>query len=465
MANRKQTKNLATSPKGKYFDLQLKFFTGEIYPLTDIFNDMKIKDLKAVMEFVSGVPSYLQRPSYLDDADLMDDSNVRHHDIVAGGTIYLDVWNTWKVLIKAAAEGNIDQVMKLGVTSEIEFKTPSSIRMNEKAKQVWIAERAFVALCIAAHRGHVSLVQKLIDGGADVHAKTPLGRTALHIAAAQGKNNAVEVLLSNGAKIDSPDNEGKNPLVLAGLWGHKSCERQIFLFQWQQRAALQKSHHSEAGRMAHQMYDSTLQTWMKGDHKKLYMAQILPPGEYSGTALSAPRRERQNSPSKEMATEDNAEDEWDELEWIDEDGIKTNADQRELTFKVPQKGKAGQADGVSGNSSKPAKMAGVRSKKLAASSKSGSFDAWLASKQKKEQQEKERKRRIREAQKEKEEDEYRATVEKEKSYETWLKEQKPVKGRGGRGGLSPDRASPDVHKFDLLKIRKEMGIFKPVKAT
>ena len=125
--------------------------------------------------------------------------------------------------------------------------------------------------------------------GADVHDKTANGRTALHITAAQGKNNAVEVLLNNGATIEDPDNDGKSPLVLAGLWGHKSCERQIFLFQWQQRAAKQKPISDNGQLLAHQMYDSKLKTWLTGQQAQLYYSQILPPGEFSGTGLSAPR--------------------------------------------------------------------------------------------------------------------------------------------------------------------------------
>ena len=44
-------------------------------------------------------------------ADMMDDSDIKHHDIVPGAAIQLEVWYTWKTLIKAAADGEIDQVM------------------------------------------------------------------------------------------------------------------------------------------------------------------------------------------------------------------------------------------------------------------------------------------------------------------------------------------------------------------
>ncbi|XP_022097468.1 ankyrin repeat domain-containing protein 60-like [Acanthaster planci] len=292
-----------SSHKGKYFDLKVKLFTSETFPVRDIYNEMKVRTLKAKMEFVTGIPSHLQRLTYLDGADMMDDSDIKHHDIVPGATINLDVWYTWKTLIQAAADGDIGRLLKLGVSKDSDYTTPSSQEMNERSKAAWLAERAFVALCITAHRGHVAIVQKLIDGGANVHDKTPNGRTALHITAAQGKNNAVEVLLNNGATIEDPDNDGKNPLVLAGLWGHKSCERQIFLFQWQQRAAKQKPLADDGQLMAHQMYDSKLKTWLTGEQAQLYYAQILPPGEYSGTGIAAPRRARRPSSAPSERTE------------------------------------------------------------------------------------------------------------------------------------------------------------------
>ena len=41
---------------------------------------------------------------------MMDDSDIKHHDIVPGATINLDVWYTWKTLIQAAADGETSRV-------------------------------------------------------------------------------------------------------------------------------------------------------------------------------------------------------------------------------------------------------------------------------------------------------------------------------------------------------------------
>ena len=100
------------------------------------------------------------------------------------------------------------------------------------------------------------------------------------------------------------------------------------------------------------------------------------------------------------------------------------------------------------------------------------FEEWLAEKKIKEEAVAEKKRQEDQKRKVKEEDEKRAVSAKEKSYDTWLKEQKAAgKGRAGKGGrtmYSPERGmSPDEKGggFDLMKIRKEMDILHPVHVT
>ncbi|PIK42957.1 hypothetical protein BSL78_20181 [Apostichopus japonicus] len=150
--------------RGKFFDLRIQLFNQEIFRLHDVFNDMKVRAVKAKVEFVTGIPSHLQRLTYLDGADMMDNSDLKHHDMVPGAIVNLDIWHTWKPLVDAAAMGNVAEVLKLGVTQDTEYSTPSSKIMKPQVRNEWIAERAFVALCIAAHRGHVMLVRRLIEG-------------------------------------------------------------------------------------------------------------------------------------------------------------------------------------------------------------------------------------------------------------------------------------------------------------
>lgn len=60
---------------------------------------------------------------------------------------------------------NVLQVFALGVTPDTNYKTAMSEYMSPDNKAKWLAERAFVALFVATHRGHQSLCQKLISSG------------------------------------------------------------------------------------------------------------------------------------------------------------------------------------------------------------------------------------------------------------------------------------------------------------
>lgn len=71
MASKKggiRSRNRAQTTKEKVsFNIFVRLFTGEKFPLKNISNEMKIRDLKMYMEFATGVPVHMQRISYLDD--------------------------------------------------------------------------------------------------------------------------------------------------------------------------------------------------------------------------------------------------------------------------------------------------------------------------------------------------------------------------------------------------------------
>lgn len=56
-------------------------------------------------------------------------------------------------------------MFRLGVTQPTAYHTPGSDYMTKKARKAWLEERAFLALFIAAHRGHETLVKRLIESG------------------------------------------------------------------------------------------------------------------------------------------------------------------------------------------------------------------------------------------------------------------------------------------------------------
>ncbi|NXH19364.1 ANR60 protein, partial [Bucco capensis] len=210
------------------FSVQLHLVeTNEIFSLPQCHHDLTLKKLKSRLELLTGIPLNFQRLQYLDEADLSDESTFKDNDIVPGGTITMRIWRQdgWGDLVAAAAKGETMKLAHLGVTKDFVGITPHAELLGPEQKEEWVAHRAFVALFVASHRGHTETVKFLLRHGVDLHAKTPLGRTALHGAAAAGRAECLELLLSYGAQVDVEDNEGQTGMSLARLWGHKQCER------------------------------------------------------------------------------------------------------------------------------------------------------------------------------------------------------------------------------------------------
>jgi uncharacterized protein len=71
-------------------------------------------------------------------------------------------------------------------------------------------------LMLAALKGHLPLVKKLVDHDADVN-KT--GWTPLHYAASAGQVAVIEFLLESSAYIDAESPNGSTPLMMAAMYG------------------------------------------------------------------------------------------------------------------------------------------------------------------------------------------------------------------------------------------------------
>lgn len=71
-------------------------------------------------------------------------------------------------------------------------------------------------LMLAALKGYLPLVKKLVERDADVN-KT--GWTPLHYAASSGHVSVIEFLLDNSAYIDAESPNGSTPLMMAAMYG------------------------------------------------------------------------------------------------------------------------------------------------------------------------------------------------------------------------------------------------------
>ncbi|XP_014643063.1 PREDICTED: ankyrin repeat domain-containing protein 60 isoform X2 [Ceratotherium simum simum] len=164
----------------------------------------------------------------------MDDSTLKFHDVVPGGIISLCIWHYdgWTELVLAAVDGDPSKLSCLGVAEDSFYRTTNSQHFEDEQWKDWISQRAFVALYITSHRGHLDAVQYLLEHGANCLSKSPVGRTPLHVAAAMGQSDCIDLLLSHGASINDKDAKGETPMSIAHRLHREHGERRMFLHYW-----------------------------------------------------------------------------------------------------------------------------------------------------------------------------------------------------------------------------------------
>lgn len=79
-------------------------------------------------------------------------------------------------------------------------------------------------LMLAALKGYLTLVQKLVDNDADVN-KT--GWTPLHYAASGGHVPVIAYLLEHSAYIDAESPNGTTPLMMAAMYGSPEAVKEL----------------------------------------------------------------------------------------------------------------------------------------------------------------------------------------------------------------------------------------------
>ncbi|OXB59326.1 hypothetical protein ASZ78_011859 [Callipepla squamata] len=223
--------------------------TNELFSLPQCHNDLTLKKLKSDLELLTGIPFHFQRLHYLDEIDLPDNSTLMDNDTVPGGTITMRIWRQdgWGHLVAAAAGGDTVQNgnqcrFSLALLSPIEGwhwflpeRTSSAgavavLSCNVTSRELRPTAATAPFCCPVTLR-------LCFFTDADVHSKTPLGRTALHVAAAMGRCECIELLLSCGARALDPDGEGQTALRLAQRWGQKRSERNLMRALWQPAGA------------------------------------------------------------------------------------------------------------------------------------------------------------------------------------------------------------------------------------
>ncbi|KAM6053262.1 LOW QUALITY PROTEIN: ankyrin repeat domain-containing protein 60, partial [Theristicus caerulescens] len=212
--------------------------TNEIFSLLRC--QMTLKKLKSRFELLTVIPLHFQWLQYLDEADLPDESAFKDNDIVPGGTITMRIWQDgWGHLVAAAAKGETLEPARLGVTEESAGTAPQAELLGAEQKER-VAHRAFLALFVASHRGHVETAKFLLRRGADLHSKTPLGRTVLDVAAVAGQRHCAGRRLSSGAGALGPGSKGQSAGSPAGSPARRRGRKQSggtpVCLQWRKRS-------------------------------------------------------------------------------------------------------------------------------------------------------------------------------------------------------------------------------------
>ena len=110
----------------------------------------------------------------------------------------------------------------ISVARGYKFKSLEALgRYEESQEYIEDASKVGVSpLYIAACCGHLTVVQKMLEEGADKDKTNDSGSSLLSIAARNGHLAVVQLLVEQGADKDKADNDGVTPLHSAALKGH-----------------------------------------------------------------------------------------------------------------------------------------------------------------------------------------------------------------------------------------------------
>ncbi|XP_009875949.1 PREDICTED: ankyrin repeat domain-containing protein 6 isoform X5 [Apaloderma vittatum] len=116
-------------------------------------------------------------------------------------------------LLVAAYKGQVENVVQL---------------INKGAK-VAVTKHGRTPLHLAAHKGHLHVVQVLLKAGCDLDIQDDSDQTALHRAAVVGNTDVIATLIQEGCALDRQDKAGNTPLHLACQNSHSQSTRVLLL--------------------------------------------------------------------------------------------------------------------------------------------------------------------------------------------------------------------------------------------
>nr|KYP72711.1 Putative ankyrin repeat protein RF-0381 [Cajanus cajan] len=120
-------------------------------------------------------------------------------------------------------ESMVKLLLKKGANKDVRNylgKTAYDVAVENGATRVLDALRLGDGLCVAARKGEVRSMERVIESGAAVNGRDQHGWTALHRACFKGRVEAVRALLEKGIELEARDEEGYSALHCAVEAGH-----------------------------------------------------------------------------------------------------------------------------------------------------------------------------------------------------------------------------------------------------
>ena len=149
------------------------------------------------------------------------------------------------------------------------------------------------------------MVVSFLIQGVDINFTTGFGRTPIMVAVVADRTDIVQLLLDHNANVDICDVNNENAIDIAKKFNNKYGQNTLIEFKWRKRTeeSMRKKREemdtselsNKDDRFAHQIFDSNQKTWLKGNYAQVYMQQLIPSGEFSGTGFSAPKSVKNKS--------------------------------------------------------------------------------------------------------------------------------------------------------------------------
>ena len=122
--------------------------------------------------------------------------------LVLGAGVARAQFDAWYTVANAASHNSIEQVQALITRGNADLDSADS-------------SSGHTALEYAASFNNLAMAKLLLDHGAHVDARDPIGGTALHWAAERGNLEMMRLLIDNKAGIDVQNRQGITPLMSA----------------------------------------------------------------------------------------------------------------------------------------------------------------------------------------------------------------------------------------------------------